>query len=200
VKNHKTVTTHGYAKLCLQEHLFNNLKIFVRHVRSLLPGNDPHVFLTSMGRKITSGEVSTQLNSIWQRSGVYGSTPRPKKNISCTQFRKSASTMVLEHKPEVSRQVADLLAHGTGAQEKYYDCRRRHKSSAIDTIQKQESVEESGNSPTVEIPTSSPSRRQWSIPEIEEIQLLFSNLISGTETFGISDVSNVEEKFQLLNY
>jgi len=63
--------------------------------------------------------------------------------------------MVLEHKPEVSRQVADLLAHGTGAQGKYYDRRRRHKSSAIgalnvgklfrgsktsvvDTIQKQE--------------------------------------------------------------
>lgn len=214
IKKHKTLRSFGHARLYLQEHVFQNLLIFIRHIRSRIPGNDPHVFVTYTGRSMTSGEISTQLNSIWQRSEVYGSDTKPPNNISCTQFRKSISTLILEHNPEVGQPVADLLAHGTATQGKYYDVRRRDKSSAIgafnvgkmfrsqvtsavDTTHvKQESSEDTKISPTDE--TSSPSRRKWSIPEIKEIQSLFSDLITTAEKFSLSDVSKVGEKFVVL--
>ena len=213
ITKHKTTRAHGLARLYLQEHVYNNLLLFIRHVRSQIPGNDPHTFLTFTGRSMTSGEISTQLNSIWQRSKIYGSDQKPT-NITCTQFRKSISTLILEHKPEVGRPVADLLAHGTATQGKYYDVRRRDISSAIGALNvgrmfrskitsaidthahTKESNKDIKISPTDE--TASPSRRKWSISEIEEIQSLFPDLIGSQEKFSLADVSKVGTSFNEL--
>ena len=96
VKKHKTLRTHGFAKVYMKQNIFNNLKMFVKFVLPELPGEVNHVFKTFFGRQMSSGEVSTQLNSLWMRDDVYENDEVPTKNISCTLFRKSISTMSLE--------------------------------------------------------------------------------------------------------
>ena len=156
VKKHKTLRSKGKAKVYLKPSLYNHLKIFVEVSMNMIPGKDPHVFKSFNGRQLCSGEVSKQLDSVWQSAHQ---NEKPKR-INCTTFRKSISTLVLELDPSSSSDVANLLAHGKPTQEKYYDVRRRDKSSAKGPRQFQGSI------------PSSP-RKQWSTIETNELKELF---------------------------
>ena len=202
VKKHKTVRTHGFAKVYLKEHVFNNLKLFVRLVLPGIQGKDNFVFKTFFGRQMSSGEVSTQLNSLWMRADVYDHDQTPTKNISCTMFRKSISTMSLEKQPEGSGAVADLLAHNSSTQAKYYDIRRRDKSSARGAYNIC-NLWKSPPSPSAEDVTTkppipdqiTPSRKQWDQSEIDEVWEIFGALKNSEENFGIVDIIKMKSEF-----
>ena len=117
-------------KLYLKEHMHRYLKIFIEKARPQIIGISPYVFVSFTGAQMTSGQIRKQINSTWQRAGVYSDTKVPNRNITCTILRKSASTVVLEHNPEVAKDVADLLAHSEKTQRKYYNVRRCELSTA----------------------------------------------------------------------
>ena len=210
VKKHKTLRTHGFAKVYLKQHIFNNLKIFVKFVLPLqLPGEVNHVFKKFFGRHMSSGEVSTQLNSLWMQADVFENDKVPTKkiyiNISCTLFRKLIS---LERQPEGSAALADLLVHNSSTQGKYFNVRRRNKSSArgalnISNLWKSCS---STSSPAKNVATKSLlipdptifSRKQWEQIEIDEVWEIFDTLIKSAENFGLNDIIKVKSHFILL--
>lgn len=146
-----------------------------------------------------SGSISKQLNENWRRAGVYGNSDAPTRNVSTTILRKSSSTAVLEHLPEVSKDVADLLLHSENTQKKYYDVRRREISSArgakhVGNLLRFGSIypgkecppSVAPERPHTVAPESQPSsvqyssaspRRKWSDAEIDEIKLIFADNI-----------------------
>lgn len=156
---------------CSKGDVYEYLKVFVNKVRTQIVEQSPYILVSFNGTKMESGHISRQINATWQKAGVYGEE-KPVRNTSCTIFRKSASTAALEHNPEASKDVADLLLHSETTQKKYYDVRRRELSTA-------RGAKHVGNllqHMTID-PFGSP-RRKWSAEEIEEVERLFKNCIS----------------------
>ena len=168
VKKHKTAREYGPAKLYFSKTIFEYLKIFVDAVRC------PQVFLSFTGQQMASGAISKQINAMWQRAGVYGDTAEPPKcNMNCTIFRKSASTAVLEHRPE----VASLLAHSEKTQRKYYNARRRDLSTALGAGSVNQLLRHDSQTFQVNNIDSPNTKNCWSDEERAEIQCLFKREI-----------------------
>lgn len=203
VRKHKTARIYGPAKLYVKKHLYDYLKIFVSKARSQIRSSAQNVFVTFNGTQMESGQISRQINSTWQRAGVYGEN-RPSRNLTCTMFRKSASTAVLEHNPECGKDVADLLLHSEKTQKKHYDVRRRELSTArgashVGNLLRFKSV----TSPkkmklnNSDIQVGSP-RRKWTDNEIEEIEKLFADSIK-EEMVTMEIVRAMSADFKYLN-
>jgi len=121
VKKHKTFRKHGPAHVCVSEQLYSHIMIYVYSLRSLIQNDLENVFISFFGKKLKSGAISKQINSVWQRAGVYGENGPPiKKNISANIFRKSGSTLIAEKNPEKSLSVASLLTHSETMSKKKY--------------------------------------------------------------------------------
>ena len=127
---HKTLRKHGAAVVCLPQDKFQFLQIYVNKVRSKIP-TDEFVFVTWNGNSINSGGVSRQINSIWQRSGVYGDNPPPKKNLTTTVIRKSVTTLVHDQEEAQAQPVADLLAHSLQTAKNVYRTRNHEKQAIV---------------------------------------------------------------------
>ena len=210
VKKHKTARVYGPAKLYLQNHVFRYLKIFVEKIRPQIIGSSPYAFVSFNGVQMTSGQISKQINATWQRAGVYGDMKVPNRNVSCTILRKSASTAVLEHNPEVSKDVADLLAHSEKTQQRYYNVRRRELSTArgaqhvgnllrYKTINPDDKGGIMNNEPmsaTKPVTSISP-KKKWTPDEIKEIETLFADNIK-EEMVTMEMVNVMKCDFQLL--
>jgi len=126
VRQHKTFYTHGHAHVTLPHSLFTYLKLYVKHIRPRYASGDDcsYVFINFTGRKMQSGEVSRRMNSIWERSGVYGERKPPKRKLCGNIIRKSITTMVHRDAPNQTQPVADLLAHRLSTAEKTYRIKR----------------------------------------------------------------------------
>ncbi|XP_057304437.1 uncharacterized protein LOC130641583 [Hydractinia symbiolongicarpus] len=180
VKKHKTARLYGTAKFYLQRHIYDYMKIFVDSVRSQVIGQSPYLFVSFNGGQMDSGHISRQINASWQKAGVYGGD-KPARNLTCTIFRKSASTAVLEHHPQGSKDVADLLLHSEKTQKKYYDVRRRELSTArgakcVGNLLRYKAVDPE-SSPVREktcVEAIDSPRRKWSADEIKEVEQVFN--------------------------
>lgn len=139
VKKHKTYLKHGPAHVTLRSNIYGHLKIYVENLRPTFAKRDSsHVFLSSNGRQMTSGDVSKRIDNIWKSSGVYGENPPPKKNVTGNIIRKSMTTLVHESS-EDNQAVADLLAHRLGTAEKIYRVKKmgqqaRAGATAIENV------------------------------------------------------------------
>jgi integrase len=122
VRNHKTFRQHGPAVVCIPERTFLSLRSYVEHVRPAVAhsGGSQNVFLSWNGNPLESGAVSKQINSIWKRSGVYGESLPPKRNVTTTVIRKSITTLVHDQRADQAQPVADLLAHSLETAKKVY--------------------------------------------------------------------------------
>lgn len=73
VKDHKTLYSHGHARIVLSQKLCRWLQIFVTEVRSHVSGttndNDHHVFLSWNGESLASSQISKAMKSVWKKSG-----------------------------------------------------------------------------------------------------------------------------------
>ena len=113
VKDHKTLSTHGPARIILSAKLVSWLQIFVREVRSKVAGaskdDNSCVFLSWTGEALRSSQVNKAMKSIWKKAKVVGAP-------SSTLVRKSAVSGV--HSVSESSgsrcDLADLMAHNVG--------------------------------------------------------------------------------------
>ena len=127
VKDHKTLSTHGPARIILSAKLVSWLQIFVREVRSKVAGasedDNSCVFLSWTGEALRSSQVNKAMKSIWKKAKVVGAP-------SSTLVRKSAVSGV--HSVSESNgshsDLADLMAHNVGTARRFY--RLQEKSSA----------------------------------------------------------------------
>ena len=155
VKKHKTVATHGPARIVLSSKLHGWMEIFVREVRSKVPGVTgslkERVFLTWNGEALRSSQINKAIKSVWKKAGMKGSP-------SSTLLRKSAVSTVhtTSDSPKVQGNLADLMAHNIGTARKFYRLQEKSKSSvkasqqlrSVMRGQVQEALDQRKTSPT----------------------------------------------------
>ena len=194
VAHHKTLRKHGPAVVCLPQEKFQFLDIFVNRVRPKIPTYD-YVFVSWNGKQMHSGAVSKQINSIWQRSGVYGENPPPKKNLCTTVIRKSVTTLVHDQEEQHAQPVADLLAHSLQTAKNVYRTRNREKQAIIgsaiiskvfdgtptDICQPDTAISKS--------PANLRLRTPWTGEEELEVKRVFADLIKN-QKITLDDVRN----------
>ena len=72
VKYHKTVYPYGSARLMLYPSEFEWISIFLNNVRSKISTvNTNYVFISWNGDEMTSGDISGQLHSLWEKAGIF---------------------------------------------------------------------------------------------------------------------------------
>lgn len=127
VKDHKTLATHGPARIALSAKLSSWVKIFVREVRCKVSGatdGDSHVFLSWNGEALSSSQISKAMKSLWKRGELDGAP-------SSTLIQKSAVSGVHNSSDSEPQQsdLADLMAHNVGTARKYYKLQEKSRSS-----------------------------------------------------------------------
>lgn len=168
VKKHKTMRKHGPAMVCCSPQFYQEITAFVQHVRSKIASNLKNVFITYYGKVLESGAISKQINSLWQRCGVYGEGKPPiKKNISSNIFRKSGSTIIEDQNPSASPYVASLLAHSEATSKMHY----RLTQKEIWAIRGTKELEKTLRSGTT-------TSRLWTEEMIKEVEMVFGENIS----------------------
>ena len=134
VMKHKIVRKHGPGLLCVSDILYRHLNLFIERIRSQVASNSPNVFVSYYGKALNSGAISKQINSTWQRAGIYGDNKPPlKKNISSNIFRKSGSTIIEDENSEGARFLASLLTHSEAISKKHYRLTEKEKFALLDT-------------------------------------------------------------------
>ena len=91
VMKHKNFYVSGHAVVTLTSDEMLRLEIFVSKVRVQTKPKVNNVFVSWTGSLMASGAVSTQLCSLWRKTGILKKTD---KNLCCNILRKSASTGV----------------------------------------------------------------------------------------------------------
>ena len=127
VKNHKTLSTHGQARIVFSPRLKSWMDVFLREVRlkfaSSDSGTDKCVFLSSNGE---SSQINKAIKSVWKKAEVEGAP-------SSTLFRKSAVSSVHSSSDshEARGHLADLRAHNVSTATRYYRLQEKSKPSVL---------------------------------------------------------------------
>ena len=161
VKDHKTIQTHGPARIVLSPKLHSWIDIFIREVRSKVPGltagPNESVFITWNGETMESSQINKAIKSICKKAGMEGSP-------SSTLFRKSAVSEVHTNNEsnEARGNLADLMAHNLETARKYYRLQEKSKSSVqasrnLRQAMRGTSGAEGSNDQPKCVPTSNPS-------------------------------------------
>ena len=116
VMNHKTFHVHGPAQVVFTRNLKNWMNVFIKHVRSKVPGvateKEQPLFPSWNGKKLQSGQISKAIQSVWKKAGISGP-------IHSTLFRKGAVTTCHSSQKEMSSNRADLMVHKEDAAKRY---------------------------------------------------------------------------------
>jgi len=127
VKNHKTVSTHGPARIVFSVKLKSWMDVFLREVRLKITasntGPDNCVFITSTEEAMVSSQINKAIKSVWKKAEVEGAP-------SSTLFRKSAVSSVhcCSESNEARRKLADLMAHNVSTATRFYRLQEKSKS------------------------------------------------------------------------
>ena len=123
VKNHKTVNTHGPARIVFSPKLKSWMDVFLREVCLKFTGPDGCVFVTSNGEPMVSSQINKAIKSVWKKE-VEGAP-------SSTLFRKSAVSSVHSgsESNEARGNLADLMAHNLSTATRFYRLQEKSKSS-----------------------------------------------------------------------
>lgn len=204
VLKHKTVDTHGPARVVLTSHLYNYISVFIKEMRSQLPdaqteGNKT-LFLSWSGKRMESNQMTKVLSSIFKKAGIEGP-------VHHTLYRKSAVSRCHAHHKEISTNLADLMAHQEGTAEKYYRILEKNKSSVkasqklhgvmrnpekSDRVQRAENDTESNESEILAASPSDTVRSPWKKESVKALCDLFAEEISAQSV----TLSSVQEKIQ----
>ena len=165
--------------------LYQDLEIYIHKIRSQINSDVNNVFITYYGKILESGGISKQINSVWQKAGVYGDNPPPvKKNITANIFRKSGSTATEKMQGDEVMYVDSLLCHSRRTAGKHYRLTQREKNAIRGTK-------------VLEEVFSRKIKVEWDRKKTEELEAIFmQNLESQKVT--VEDVRGQSFKFKEL--
>ena len=191
VTDHKTLQTHGPARVVLSSRLHSWMDIFLAEVRSKVPGVtgslDKSLFLTWNGESMESSQINKAIKSVWKKAGMKGSP-------SSTLLRKSAVSTVHTNSEsnEARGNLADLMAHNVDTARKYYRLQEKSKSSVeaskhlrnVMRVQAQGALDQPksvpADTPSLSV-TSKSSRESWSLELASVVKDVFKNEIEKEE-------------------
>ena len=182
VKNHKTYRKYGPAIICMTQTKYDMLKTYTTLIRPHFANSCEQVFLSWRGKRLESGAVSKQINSIWKRSGIYGENNPPKKKLCTTVIQKSVTSLVHDQYKEKAQPVTDLLAHSLTTAGKSYRLRDRQRQAVVGT----EAISTIMNNPI-----EKGKNIEWNCEDEEFLRELFEEELKSREI----SIVNVREKF-----
>jgi hypothetical protein len=113
----------------LNETIYKWMNIFVASMRHCIPGvtprDDSNVFLTWLGKEMTSSMVSSQINSCWQKA-----MRKPSDRVNSASFRKASVTIIHAEHPHLKKDLADLMSHNPETANKFYNIRHKGKKGS----------------------------------------------------------------------
>lgn len=196
VREHKTMSTHGPARIVFSPKLYSWMTIFCDQVRSKVQGvnesSAQRVFLSWNGEALSSSQINKGIKSVWRKAGLKGSP-------SSTLFRKSAVSKVHTncHDNEEQDNLADLMSHNISTARKYYRLQEKSKSSVKAAQQLrmvmrgQEETRDKGDS-TI----SSPSPLEDSVQPEDSKQPQFENENPDTSQIQVPKLPSSEETLE----
>ena len=126
VLQHKTVNTHGPAQLVFTRLLHSHMQVFMKEMRSQLPGVQSDeiqpIFLSWSGNNMESSQMTKAIGSIFKKAGIDGP-------VHHTLYRKSAVSRCHDQHKDITSNLADLMAHREDTAQKYYRVFEKSKSS-----------------------------------------------------------------------
>ena len=126
VLQHKTVNTHGPAQLVFTRLLNSHMQVFMKEMRSQLPGVQSDeiqpIFLSWSGNNMESSQMMKAIGSIFKKAGIDGP-------VHHTLYRKSAVSRCHDQHKDITSNLADLMAHREDTAQKYYRVFEKSKSS-----------------------------------------------------------------------
>ena len=122
VTTHKTAHIHGPAHIVLSQKLKTWLTMFVQAIRPHGTAESDYMVFTWNGRSMTSSQINKALHSVFKKATV-------STKITSTSFRNAAVTKVHERNPEMSGELANLMAHNEATASKYYLLSEKTKAS-----------------------------------------------------------------------
>lgn len=130
VIDHKTLDTSGPAVLSFSKDLLYEAEIYFNHFRNELDGtftaNSSKFFVSWNGNTLSSSMVTTQLNSFWGKT-VGHTVEKPRFNA--TKVRKFAVTKVHKEKPEMKKDLAQMMCHSEKIADKVYYFQEKNKNA-----------------------------------------------------------------------
>ena len=153
VHKHKTLSTHGPARIVINESMFSWLETYVTYIPPQFVASPSinNVFTSNTGMPLTSGGVSGGLNSIWKKTGLVNHI------VNATKFRRTAVTAVRDSGEGIENETADLMGHLKSTADKVYHINRK-ETSAIVAATGLESILRQASSP-VKMPTGENENR-----------------------------------------
>lgn len=123
--DHKTALWKGPAFVVFSAKLHAAAKAYIQHVlRNTRAGDEGYMFPKYTGEILPSSKFTIACKQGWKDAGV------SDKEFTSTRMRKSMATMVLQHIPELSSDLATAMSHSRDTQEKFYALTRHSKQSA----------------------------------------------------------------------
>ena len=180
VKGHKTMSTHGLARIVWSQKLSRWLLTEARpRVSGATNGNDRHVSLSWNGEHLVSSQSSKAMQSVWKKAEIDGT-------IHTTILRKSAVSGVhsTTDSSETHSDLADLMAHNVGTARHYYKLNEKSKSSVKSSRQlrcvmrgeKQQKESDPEGLPVVSTPEECQSKKSkvsWSPTKVTLVRAVF---------------------------
>ena len=197
VKNHKTVSTHGPARIVFSPKLKSWMDVFLREVRLKFTASnaepDKCVFVTSNGEPMVSSQINKALKSVWKKAEVEGAP-------SSTLFRKSAVSSVHSRSEgnEARGNLADLMAHNVSTATRFYRLQEKSKSSVKASKHLRQVMRGEDESPSIStVDEGEASKCSWSKDQEMIIRDLFKEEIK-TKSVTIATVrEKIADNMQL---
>ncbi|XP_047134294.1 uncharacterized protein LOC124812178 [Hydra vulgaris] len=132
VWDHKTAMDYGPADVMIEDEHYQQLKIFVNFARNKVTSKGfDNVFLSWSGNKMSSGEISDRLNSLFTKVGIRDKSA--KARLCFNDLRRSTSTFVRDKKKGFEDVVAEAMNHSKLTTDKHYNVKNRKQSVAMGT-------------------------------------------------------------------
>ena len=128
VPDHKTSATHGPANVVVTVQQLQRIYELVTMSEELFGAQGGPLFLATNGKPAKStSQMNKWLGQAWAQSGcekAYG-------HFSVTKVRKSVTTAMRQHQPDIGERLAEQLCHSKETADRYY----RLKDKQIDSVQ-----------------------------------------------------------------
>ena len=127
VVNHKTVSTHGAANICvspMEEDLIAGYLLLRANID--LANTNNRFFVTISGGPMSQSNIAYAISSSFKSSGAVENI-----SVSNTKIRKFAVTLTYAKQPSLKNKLSSMMCHSSNTAEKYYLHDEKEKNTVV---------------------------------------------------------------------
>ena len=132
VTDHKTAATSGPTAIVFTSQLYHECRIFIQKIRNMLVGvtksGESCVFLSWNGNTMSSALIGDQFSSFFQKATTCNLEERRKRKMTTTLVRKSFVSKVHGEKPELKKDLSNMMCHSENTARASYFLEEKKKN------------------------------------------------------------------------